>query len=228
MGTSDYPWQTLSLHSGLLFLFLFSFSFLLRPTTAPPFSVFKSLWVSLWMGTSYNHWQTLSLPSGLLFLFFLVFYFSFFCVQRPSLPFQFSSLSSDNPWKALYLAYRLLFLFFFVFIFFHFFRVRQPHLPGAFLAYGLMFLFFFFSSIFCCCCCCVKRPHLPFQFSSLSGCPYEWALVIIPDTQNGGPGCHKLTAPSPGYSGTAFSSPFYLVSGISCLVMVMQDALWSD
>ena len=53
------PGKTLSLPSGLLFLFFLVFNFpFLCFFTKPPFSVFKSSWVSLWMGTRYNAWHT--------------------------------------------------------------------------------------------------------------------------------------------------------------------------
>ena len=53
------PRKTLSLASGLLFLFFLVFNFpFLCFFTKPPFSVFKSSWVSLWMGTRYNAWHT--------------------------------------------------------------------------------------------------------------------------------------------------------------------------
>ena len=61
VGTSDNPWQTIPLSSGLLFLFFlvfYSLLFLLCPTTTSPFSVFKFFGVSLWMGTSYDSWHT--------------------------------------------------------------------------------------------------------------------------------------------------------------------------
>ena len=62
-----------------LFLgFLFS-SFFLVSLDTPPFSIFKSVRVSLWMGTSDNPWQKLSWAFDLLLLFPLVFYFCFVC-----------------------------------------------------------------------------------------------------------------------------------------------------
>ena len=165
--------------------------FFLCPTTTPPFSVIKLIKVSLWVGTSYKPWHTecwtrLSLydsPLSRVFMahltdtllslwpsvpFFLSFLFSsFFVVSLDTTPpfsvFKYLCVTlwvgtSDNPWQTIPLSSGLLILF------------------------SWFSIFFFF--------CCVQRPHLPFQFSSLSGCPYEWALVMIPDTQNGGPGCH--------------------------------------
>ena len=157
--------------------------FFLCPTTTPPFSVIKLIKVSLWVGTSYKPWHTecwtrLSLydsPLSRVFMahltdtllslwpsvcFFLVFYFLLFllCPSTPHLPFQFSSIFVwPYEWALVITPDR-----------------QFPYLLAFCSFFSWFSILFFF--------CCVQRPHLPFQFSSLTRCPYEWALAINPDS----------------------------------------------
>jgi hypothetical protein len=97
-------------------------------------------------------------------------------------------------------------------------------------------IFYFLLFLLC------PLTRLPFQFSSLSGCPYEWVLVITPDRHY-----PKLLSfciffswfsifsfllfwhlTPPPFSVFKFHFSFYLCLGMSSLIKVMQEASWSE